>query len=532
MDVEQLMTFLISPERTIVEAMEKIDENGRRILFITNTDRKLIGAITDGDIRRWLIKTGNLQEQISRLMNRNPKSVYRREVASAQDVMRRYSITALPVLNSKGIVIDILFEQEQKTEVREGSLSLDKVPVVIMAGGKGTRLYPYTKILPKPLIPIGDIPIMERIIDKFRDVGVTDFYATVNYRKNMIKSYFTDTAKDYEIQRVDSSSWDGSAVAEQTAKPRSIKRAASAKNTSGTVTTLLSDVYASAKPQLLQTASGKKLLIFTTDMGDRTTGNHTAVVYSIYNERGWSIPKLIDDDGTADFDAVAAVDGENVYVTWINAKRTFTPEEAEAEDFMTKLAAETEVQAAKIALNGNTGTVTKYPAITDNAIADLHPSITVKNHVPYIAWNSNSANDILKGTGTNTVYLASLNGNAFTTKKLSEENKPVQSVAIGNLDNDVVTAYTLNSGTEENPQVQLTAVNAKGRTTIAANGQNVSPSFAKIDGSSVLLWYAQDAEGSSLNYIDTIDGEVESYIEDDAVTVSYTHLTLPTNSLV
>ena len=324
-------------------------------------------------------------------------------------------------------------------------------------------------------------------------------------------------AKDYEIQRVDSSSWNGSAITEQTAKPRSIKRAASAKNTSGTVTTLLSDVYASAKPQLLQTASGKKLLIFTTDMGDRTTGNHTAVVYSIYNERGWSIPKLIDDDGTADFDAVAAVDGENVYVTWINAKRTFTTAEAGADDFMTKLAAETEVHAAKIALNGNTGTVTKYPAITDNAIADLHPAITVKNHVPYIAWNSNSANDILKGTGTNTVYLASLNGNAFTTKKLSEENKPVQSVAIGNLDNDVVTAYTLNSGTEENPQVQLTAVNAKGRTTIAANGQNVSPSFAKIDGSSVLLWYAQDAEGSSLNYIDAIDGAVESYIEDDAV---------------
>lgn len=57
-------------------------------------------------------------------------------------------------------------------------------------------------------------------------------------------------------------------------------------------------------------------------MGDRTTGNHTAVVYSIYNEQnGWSIPKMIDDDGTADFDAVAAVDGENVYVTWINAKR-------------------------------------------------------------------------------------------------------------------------------------------------------------------------------------------------------------------
>ena len=351
--------------------------------------------------------------------------------------------------------------------------------------------------------------------------GSLDYYSSK--KKSKARMYarvlpkLEPEAKYYEIQRVDSSSWDGSAVAEQTAKPRSIKRAASAKNISGTVTTLLSDVYASAKPQLLQTASGKKLLIFTTDMGDRTTGNHTAVVYSIYNERGWSIPKLIDDDGTADFDAVAAVDGENVYVTWINAKRTFTTAEAGADDFMTKLAAETEVYAAKIALNGNTGTVTKYPAITDNAIADLHLAITVKNHVPYIAWNSNSANDILKGTGTNTVYLASLNGNAFTTKKLSEENKPVQSVAIGNLDNDVVTAYTLNSGTEENPQVQLAAVNAKGRTTIAANGQDLSPSFAKIDGSSVLLWYAQDAGGSSLNYIDAIDGAVESYIEDDAV---------------
>ena len=203
MRTEQLLTFLISPEQTIVEAMQKIDANAKGILFITNTDRKLIGAITDGDIRRWLIKTGNLQEQISRLMNRNPKSVYRREVASAQDVMRRYSITALPVLNSKGIVIDILFEQEQKIEVREGSLSLDKVPVVIMAGGKGTRLYPYTKILPKPLIPVGEQPIAELIMDRFRDFGCHDFTMIVNYKRGMIKSYFGELEKDYTVNFAD-----------------------------------------------------------------------------------------------------------------------------------------------------------------------------------------------------------------------------------------------------------------------------------------------------------------------------------------
>ena len=325
--------------------------------------------------------------------------------------------------------------------------------------------------------------------------------------------------KDYEIQRVDSSSWNGSAAAVQTTKSRLRKSVASAQSTSGTVQTLQSEVYASAKPQLLQTESGKKILIYTTDIEGRTSGNHTAAVYSIYNEESgtWSTPAMIDDDGTADFDAVAAVDGENIYVTWINAKRTFTTAEAEADDFMTTLAAETEVHAAKITFNEKEGTVTNYPSLTDNAIADVHPAITVKDHVPYIAWNSNSANDILKGTGTNTIYIASLNEDAFTTKKLSEEKEPVQSVAIGNLDNEIVTAYTLNSGTEENPQIQLMAVAGAERTVIAKNGQNLSPSFAKIDGSFVLLWYTQEEEGSSLDYIDSIDGEIESYIEDDAV---------------
>ena len=135
MNRDYVASFLISPDSTVVEAMQKIDSNARGILFIIDKQWKLLGVATDGDIRRWLIKTGNLQEEISHLMNRNPKSVYRREVASAQDVMKRYSITALPVLNSKGIVIDILFDQEEKVEVKEGNHFLEKVPVVIMAGG-------------------------------------------------------------------------------------------------------------------------------------------------------------------------------------------------------------------------------------------------------------------------------------------------------------------------------------------------------------------------------------------------------------
>ena len=77
------------------------------------------------------------------------------------------------------------------------------IPVVIMAGGKGTRLYPYTKILPKPLIPIGDIPIMERIIQIFRRYGVQQFYATVNYKKSMIKSYFAENMGNFSLRYVE-----------------------------------------------------------------------------------------------------------------------------------------------------------------------------------------------------------------------------------------------------------------------------------------------------------------------------------------
>jgi len=203
MKTEQLLPFLIFPESTVVEAMQKIDANAKGILFVADKNRKLLGVITDGDIRRWLIKTGELQGTVDHIMNKNPKVIYRKEVGLAKEFMVKHAITALPVVNSKGIISDILFRGTIEEKEVEQKRTLIDVPVVVMAGGKGTRLYPYTKVLPKPLIPIGDIPIMERIIDKFRDYGVKNFYATVNYRKNMIKSYFSEALMDCEIQYVE-----------------------------------------------------------------------------------------------------------------------------------------------------------------------------------------------------------------------------------------------------------------------------------------------------------------------------------------
>lgn len=200
---EQIKEFLVSQTVTVVEAMQKIDANAKGILFATDEKERLSGVITDGDIRRWLIKTGDLQGTVQKIMNKNPKVIYKKDIPTAQELMKRYVITALPVLSAKGTVRDIIIGKEAEQAVKEESEALEGVLVVIMAGGKGTRLYPYTKILPKPLIPIGDIPIMERIVNKFHSFGVRDFIATVNYRKSMIKSYFSEVSKDYELTYVE-----------------------------------------------------------------------------------------------------------------------------------------------------------------------------------------------------------------------------------------------------------------------------------------------------------------------------------------
>lgn len=203
MKTEQFIPFLINSDATVVEAMQKIDVNAKGILFVTDSSQKLLGVITDGDIRRWLIRTGELQGTVERFMNKDPKVIYRKDILLAKQFMEKHQITALPVINAKGIISDIIFRNTITEKTAEKINALTDVPVVIMAGGKGTRLYPYTKVLPKPLIPIGDIPIMERIIDKFRDYGVKRFFATVNYRKNMIKSYFSETLPDCGISYVE-----------------------------------------------------------------------------------------------------------------------------------------------------------------------------------------------------------------------------------------------------------------------------------------------------------------------------------------
>lgn len=188
---------------TIVEAMKLMDENGMGILFIVDDMDKLKGTLTDGDIRRWLINTGELNIEIRELVHRTPRYLKEIDKTDRVSYMVQNHIQALPIIDDGGRIVDIAFNSYNTLNEKQiDKKLLKKIPVIVMAGGKGTRLYPYTKILPKPLIPIGDIPILERILQQFSKMGAEEFYLTVNYRKEMIKSYFSEMKEQYKIKYV------------------------------------------------------------------------------------------------------------------------------------------------------------------------------------------------------------------------------------------------------------------------------------------------------------------------------------------
>lgn len=190
--------YFIRPGSTLLEAMEVISENRRRIGFLCENNNVLKAVVSDGDIRRALIKTYSLESSVDIAANYRPRYVFIGENQKGERMLSQYDCCAIPVVDAQmhivGVIVkDTYFEEPQKQLVH--------LPVVIMAGGEGSRLRPYTNVLPKPLIPIGNKTILERIIDKFVSQGCDDFTLIINYKKELIRAYFNsyETPPPYKI---------------------------------------------------------------------------------------------------------------------------------------------------------------------------------------------------------------------------------------------------------------------------------------------------------------------------------------------
>lgn len=187
--------MLIDESFTILKAMKRLDEVATKVLFVEE-NRALKAALTDGDIRRWILKGGTVEKSVKEAANYQPHYLLESETENIQTFMDKHSLEVVPIVDDEHIIVDIYMRRLPKSNLSKREIN---IPVVIMAGGKGTRLYPYTKILPKPLIPVGDIPIAELIINSFMEYGCMDYYMIVNHKKNMIKAYFNEIDREYQV---------------------------------------------------------------------------------------------------------------------------------------------------------------------------------------------------------------------------------------------------------------------------------------------------------------------------------------------
>lgn len=187
--------LIVSKETSIRECIDKLVNGGKKTLFVLDDEDHLLGIFTNGDMRKILLSSTDFSNPIETVMNKAP--IVFNSKKNAIDYSKSKQLITYPIVEN-GILIDALFEDDESFK-QENNRTLERVPLVMMAGGKGTRLYPYTKILPKALIPIGELTIAERIINSFTKYGCKDVYLILNYKANMIKAYFNELNTDFNV---------------------------------------------------------------------------------------------------------------------------------------------------------------------------------------------------------------------------------------------------------------------------------------------------------------------------------------------
>ena len=195
----------VKPDITIRQAMKKLSQFGKKCIVIIDEKHTLLGTLSDGDLRKAILDGSDMADSIHNIYQSKPTVLvngkYKHD--EAKKLFTKYMFDLIPVVDEQNKLINVLYwETVLNNGIKKQKEKLN-VPVVIMAGGKGARMEPFTKVLPKPLIPIHDKPIIEHIIERFTDMGCSDFHLTVNYKGKILKAYFEELKPDYSVSFVD-----------------------------------------------------------------------------------------------------------------------------------------------------------------------------------------------------------------------------------------------------------------------------------------------------------------------------------------
>lgn len=183
--------IILNKSDTIFHALELLDLYALRIVLVVDENSQLLGSVTDGDIRRGLLKGHGLQEPIEAIMHTKPYSIIKDSLSNKQifEVMRERSLLVVPIIDQNNQLVDVVTLNDLIQKKRKEN------PVFIMAGGFGTRLRPLTDKCPKPMLPVGGKPLLETIISSFKEQGFYKFYISTHYLPEVIHEHFGDGEK-------------------------------------------------------------------------------------------------------------------------------------------------------------------------------------------------------------------------------------------------------------------------------------------------------------------------------------------------
>lgn len=192
--MEKVRNISVSSSTKLIDVLRKMDETEHKLLLIAD-ENHFAGVISIGDIQRCILRCIDLNSEVRTVIR--PDIIFASEetpMESIREQMIKFRMEFMPVVAADGSVKDVIFWEDLFPSTMTATKLNGNYPVVIMAGGLGSRLKPLTNVIPKPLVPIGDKTIIESIMDSFEAVGCDEFYCSVNYKADILK-YYLDKKK-------------------------------------------------------------------------------------------------------------------------------------------------------------------------------------------------------------------------------------------------------------------------------------------------------------------------------------------------